>query len=282
MIDVIKAIAVNNLCYKAAQKMTPKGIVVHSTGANNPNLKRYVNAPKEVGVNKYGNHWDNAKPDGINKCVHAFIGYDNKGEIRIAEILPLNICCWGVGKGKKGSYNKSPAYIQFEICEDDLNNEVYYRKAFNLAIEYCAELCKRYDIDTSNIVGHYEAYKQGYGSNHGDPEHWMKKYGETMEDFREAVSKALRTDSDKLEREDETIEFRKDDLVEISSYAKYYNGKAVPNWVKKQRWYVKEDQIGDRVIIDKNEKGTNSICSPIHKKYLKAIDAETYEITLED
>ena len=37
--DIIKAYAVNNLCYKAAQKMTPKGIVVHSTGANNPYLK---------------------------------------------------------------------------------------------------------------------------------------------------------------------------------------------------------------------------------------------------
>ena len=31
-----------NPCYIKAEPMTPKGIVVHSTGANNPNLKRYV------------------------------------------------------------------------------------------------------------------------------------------------------------------------------------------------------------------------------------------------
>ena len=32
----------NNACYKAGRKITPKGIMVHSTGANNPWLKRYV------------------------------------------------------------------------------------------------------------------------------------------------------------------------------------------------------------------------------------------------
>ena len=29
-------------CYKGTSKMTIKGIVCHSTGSNNPNLKRYV------------------------------------------------------------------------------------------------------------------------------------------------------------------------------------------------------------------------------------------------
>ena len=29
-------------CYKGTEKMTVKGILWHSTGANNPTLKRYV------------------------------------------------------------------------------------------------------------------------------------------------------------------------------------------------------------------------------------------------
>ena len=37
-----KLILTNNDCYKAGKTITPKGIMVHSTGANNPNLKRYV------------------------------------------------------------------------------------------------------------------------------------------------------------------------------------------------------------------------------------------------
>ena len=32
----------NSTCYKQTRKMTPLGILWHSTGANNPNLKRYV------------------------------------------------------------------------------------------------------------------------------------------------------------------------------------------------------------------------------------------------
>ena len=34
-----KLIFTNNACYKAGRKIKPKGIMVHSTGANNPNLR---------------------------------------------------------------------------------------------------------------------------------------------------------------------------------------------------------------------------------------------------
>ena len=37
-----KLIFTENACYKAGRKITVKGIMVHSTGANNPWLKRYV------------------------------------------------------------------------------------------------------------------------------------------------------------------------------------------------------------------------------------------------
>jgi N-acetylmuramoyl-L-alanine amidase len=57
--------------------MVPTGIVVHSTGVNNPYLKRYVDASDEVGINRYGNHWNTAMPGGKKVCVHAFIGYDD-------------------------------------------------------------------------------------------------------------------------------------------------------------------------------------------------------------
>ena len=46
----------NNACYKAGRRITPKGIMVHSTGANNPWLKRYV-GPDDglLGKNQYNN-----------------------------------------------------------------------------------------------------------------------------------------------------------------------------------------------------------------------------------
>lgn len=189
--NIIKAYATKNLCYIAAKKMIPQGIVVHATGANNPNLMRYVDSPDEVGINPYGNHWNVPKPEGKKVCVHAFIGYDKEKKVRVAEILPLNICCWGVGKGSKGSYNSNPPYIQFEICEDNRQNEAYYEKAFGVAAEYCAYLCKKYGLAVDKIVSHKEAHTKGYGSNHGDPEYWMKNFEENMENFREKVSALL-------------------------------------------------------------------------------------------
>ena len=279
--NIIKAYAVNNLCYKTAKKMVPKGIVVHSTGVNNPYLKRYVDAPEMVGENKYGNHWNTPTPDGRSVCVHAFIGYDKNNNVSVAEILPLDICCWGVGNGKKGSYNYDPAYIQFEICEDGLADKVYYQKAFTVAAEYCAMLCVTYGIAVNKIVGHIEAYKQGYGSNHSDPEHWMKKFGESMDDFRNMVSGILKNEENTAKNDSQNINaeltystvIADGDLVSISDNATYYNGKPVPNWVKSQNWYVKGTPNGDRVIIDSNEKRTNSICSPINKKYLTVVNS---------
>ncbi len=273
--DIIKAYAINNLCYKEAQKMTPKGIVVHSTGANNPYLKRYVDEPEKVGINRYGNHWNTEKPGGKKVCVHAFIGYDKDKKVIIAEILPLDICCWGIGSGSKGSYNNNPAYIQFEICEDKLTDKVYYKQAFTVAAKYCAELCRSYGISIDKIVGHCEAHRLGYGNKHSDPEHWMKNFGETMDDFRRQVSEILKSkniDKEKKQKTDsENKSIVKGDLVSIENNATYYNGKSVPGWVKNQNWYVCSDPIGDRVVIDKNEKGTNSICSPISKKFLTAV-----------
>ncbi|MBR4017423.1 MAG: N-acetylmuramoyl-L-alanine amidase [Oscillospiraceae bacterium] len=275
MLDIIKAHAVNNLCYIAAQKMIPKGIVVHSTGANNQYLRRYVDAPVEVGINQYGNHWNTARPGGTKVCVHAFVGYDKDRQIRVAEILPLNICCWGVGSGKNGSYNYNPAYIQFEICEDALEDKTYYNRVFGVAAEYCAELCEKYKIDVSQIVGHCEAYRQGYGSNHADPEHWMGKFGETMEDFRKRVSGMLQRRTEGVKNRDlsapETTSIEKGDLVSIADNATYYNGTKIPAWVKAHIWYVHSTPVGDRVVIDRNEKGTNSICSPVHKKFLTVV-----------
>ena len=285
--DIIKSYAVKNLCYIAAQKMTPSGIVVHSTGANNPYLKRYVDCPHEVGENAYGNHWNQPAPGGRNVCVHAFIGYDKDKNVRVAEILPLDICCWGVGSGSKGSYNYSPAYIQFEICEDGLKDENYYKKAFGTAAEYAAHLCRTYNLKTEQIVSHKEAHEKGYGSNHTDPEHWMKNFGETMDDFRGRVSVFLKSNKEDAvnnqenKSADNNSSFKDGDLVSISKNAVYYSGTAVPDWVKNQLWYVKGTSGTDRIVIDKNEKGTNSICSPIHKKYLTVVKAAATQNTSE-
>ena len=56
----------------------PIGILVHSTGAANPNLRRYVDAPDLLGENRYGNHWNQP---GIKKSPHLFVGLDKAGHM---------------------------------------------------------------------------------------------------------------------------------------------------------------------------------------------------------
>lgn len=190
-IKVYKAHQTKNRAYIAAQKMTPKGIVVHSTGANNPELRRYVDAPDIVGVNQYGNHWNYAQPAGQGKQVHAWIGYDKNKNVAVVETLPLDVCCFGCGAGSKGSYNYSPAYIQFEICEDNLKNRAYYNEVMRVAVEYCARLCLKYNIPVKDVVDHAQAHKRGYASNHGDIGHWQQQYGDNMTKFRARVAAVM-------------------------------------------------------------------------------------------
>ena len=184
-IEINQCLLTNNDCYKQRRKIKPSGIVVHSTGANNPNLRRYVQPDDGIlGINNNNNSWNRS---GVQKCVHAFIGKDKNGVVRIYQTLPWDYRAWGCGKGKKGSYNDT--HIHFEICEDSLADEKYFNETFDLAIELCAYLCKEYNISISNIVSHYEAHKLGYASNHEDCDHWLKKFNKNMDWFRRQVLK---------------------------------------------------------------------------------------------
>lgn len=186
-LKIAKCIMTENPCYKAGRRITPTGIVVHSTGANNAYIKRYVQPDDGVlGKNKYNNHWN--KSDGT-KCVHAFVGKVEDGTVAIYQTLPWDYRAWGVGSGSKGSYNAS--HIQFEICEDNLTDADYYNQAFTLAARLCAYLCKEYNIPVSNVVGHYEAHAAGYANNHGDPRNWQRKFDDSMDAFRQRVSALL-------------------------------------------------------------------------------------------
>ncbi len=70
-----KLILVNNDCYKANKFVNVKGIMVHSTGANNPTLKRYVGPDDgKLGKNTNNNHWNQANLAGDKYvCMHSLV-----------------------------------------------------------------------------------------------------------------------------------------------------------------------------------------------------------------
>lgn len=188
-----------NAGYIRARAIKPIGIFVHSTGATNPELRRYVDAPDLLGKNQYDNHWNK---ETATKSMHAFIGLDKNKEVAVCHTLPYNIACWGAGGGTRGSYNYNPqAHIQFEVCEDNAprsgkpptaEQTEYFKNAWLATEEYCAYLCKLLHLPASSIVGHYEAAKRGYASHHSDPEPWLKIFGDNMDKFRERVAKRLK------------------------------------------------------------------------------------------
>ena len=181
-----KLIFTENACYKAGRKITVKGIMVHSTGANNPWLKRYV-GPDDglLGKNQYNNHWNTHHPGGREVCVHGFIGKLADGTIATYQTLPWDHRGWHAG----GSANNT--HIGFEICEDGLADGAYFAKVYKEAVELCVYLCKLYGLTEQNIICHREGYRKGVASNHGDVMHWFPKHGKSMDTFRADVKLLL-------------------------------------------------------------------------------------------
>ncbi len=192
---IYKILATKNDCYKTGKKIKPQGILWHSTGVNNPNLRRYVGPDDgNLGVNRFKNYWNRPK---LKKCCHAFIGKLKNGKIATYQILLWDHYGWHCGKGKKGSANAS--HIGFEICEDNKKNKDYAMMVYREAIELTAYLCKLYSLDPFGkllsglpvITDHAEAARLGYASNHGDVLHWFGRYGITLDKIRQDVAALL-------------------------------------------------------------------------------------------
>ncbi len=191
-------------CYKGTSKMTPKGVLWHSTGANNPTLKRYVQPDDNaldrdellalIGKNQYNNDWNHIERQaGLN----AWIGKLADGTVVSIQTMPWDFRPWGCGSGPKGSCNNG--WMQFEICEDDLTDKAYFDKVYKEACELTAYYCKMYNlnplgmvmyngVEVPVILDHQTSYRLGLGGNHGDVQHWFKKFGKTLEDVRKDVA----------------------------------------------------------------------------------------------
>lgn len=207
----VQCFLTNNPCYKGTKPMTVKGVLWHSTGANNKSVKRYVQPSKDdprydelieyLGKNKYNNSWNNTtRKVGMN----AFIGAVASGKAETVQTMPWDWRPWGCGSGPKGSCNNG--WIQFEICEDGLQNKAYFEEVYKEACELTAYMCKMFNLDPQGtvkngnvtvpvIICHADSNRLGLGSNHGDVLHWFKKYGKTMQDVRDDVWKLMNAGS---------------------------------------------------------------------------------------
>lgn len=215
--DLHQQYLTRNNCYKAAYPMTPVGIMVHSTGANNPTLRRYVQPDDGIlGVNANGNDWNQPTPGGQSVCVHAFIGKTASGSIATYQTLPWTWQGWHSGSGKNGSANRI-GYIGFEICEDGLTDATYFARVYQEAVELCAYLCKLFGLNPladGVVICHSEGHARGIASNHADVMHWFPKHGKTMDTFRADVARELTKTE---EEEDDMVRYQA--IAEAPDYA---------------------------------------------------------------
>ena len=255
-------------CYKGTKEMKVLGVLWHSTAANNPTLKRYIQPSDKkpaadtysktkwleiLGKNKYNNDMNHInRKMGMN----AWIGKLEDGTVTSVPSMPWNYRPWGCASGKNGSCNSG--WIQFEICEDDLKSKDYFNKVYKEACELTAYLCKMYNLDPKGtqkvgnvkvpvIICHQDSYKLGLGNNHGDVYHWFKKYGKDMNDVRNDVAKLL--EADKKPATNNTIVETKPTTTtsqtKLESEVKY---------VVRKSWLDKKSQIGAYANLDNAKK----------------------------
>ena len=203
--NIIKCFFTKNDCYKAGQTMKPRGVMVHSTAANNTSIARYVQPATDdpnraallskIGTNRYGNHWNqsrakyNAKFDtNWSACVHAFVGKLADGTVDAVQTMPWDRVAWHCAD------DANYTHISFEICEDDLSSATYFSQVYAKAVELTAMLCKEYGLNPladGVVICHSEGYQRGIANNHADVMHWFPKFGKSMDTFRADVAAAM-------------------------------------------------------------------------------------------
>lgn len=255
--NLIQCFQTHSNWYKNAVKNgTPIGVLWHDTGAGNPNLKRYVqpydgdpdyeNMIAIIGKNQYNNDWNHSN---VQSGVNAWIGKLADGSIATIQAGEWDMHPWGCGNGAKGSCNGyeikngvknwvKPLWIQFEICDDGYKDKNYFLSVYKEACELTAYLCMMYDVDpygtyefngvsVPTILCHADAHKLELGSNHGDVLTWFKKFGFSMEDVRNDVSRLIKETNNSgadrveyLKTNDEAKDFLNDLINHINDYFK--------------------------------------------------------------
>ena len=170
------------------QQQGAKGLVLHSIGCAQPKAKPIA---------------DNFNKASAQASVHAVLQADGT----VLQCCPWNYRMWHVGGAANNTHigveMTEPACIWYDanngykVHITDVAKATEHCKAtYQVAVELFAFLCQKLNLDPLKdgvIISHSEAYKRGWGSNHGDPEHlWNAlNLGYTMDTFRRDVAEKM-------------------------------------------------------------------------------------------
>ncbi len=178
---------------------------------------------------------------------------------KIVQGIPEDRNAWHAGDGGNGNGNRTG--IAIEICYSKSGGERFI-EAEKKAVQFIAFKLKEKGWGIDRVKKHQDF------SNKNCPHR-------TLEMGWERFLNMIKAEMNITPVEPATsTEITENDVVSIVEGATYYNGKAIPAWVRKKRWIVKSVK-GDRAVIDRSEDGTNSINSPVNVKYLSKTTATT-------
>ena len=182
--------------------------------------------------------------------------------------------------------------VTIECASDTTEPYAFKDVVYNRLVELCTDICKRNGKtkllwlgDKDKTLNYTPASDEmvltvhRWFANKSCPGNWMYA---RMGDLASKVTAALGGNAETAGpagQEESTATIKAGDLVTITG-STYYNGKTIPGWVKKLRWYVVEVS-GDRAVINKDESGKYAIMSAVKTSSLAvagAATAETYRV----
>lgn len=173
--------------------------------------------------------------------------------------------------------------ITIEVASDTSEPYAVNDKAYTALIELVADICKRNGIkklvwstNKNERVNHLNGCNMTVHRDYANKSCPGTYLYERHSDIANKVNAKLGATTTTVPTAPTvtTTDIKAGDTVKILSSATYYNGKAIPTWVKNKKWIVKEVS-GDRVVIDKSSDGKNSICSPVKAEYLEVVSQAT-------
>lgn len=245
----------------------PLGVVVHSTGVNNPNVSRYATSRSDepnyayltqvIGTNPNNNSWNQIT---TYTGVHGFCGKMADGHVQFVQTLPWYMQAWHVGQGWTG-YSLNNYYVGIEMCEDGLNDYNYLMDVYNEMVEVIAYLCVYYgwNVYGSNYIGgqqipvittHYQGYLLGVASGHVDPTNWWDQYGLSIEQFRNDVQACIN------KKQEEDIVTQAEFNQMMATYLGELAGKPTSDWAADAMDWAKSEgiMVGDEAGNDMGQK----------------------------
>ena len=166
--NIVEKYCTGNNRYKAAQRYTPVGVVLHSIGTPQPK------------ASVLWNYWQN---NGSQYVVHYMVD-----DTQILHCMPDNYKCWHVGSPGNAKYigieMGEPRQIHYtsgaQFTVSDLATaQRYTENCYKNAVELIASLCKKYGWNPdTDVHTHYEITQRRLSNtDHVDPQHLWNGLG---------------------------------------------------------------------------------------------------------